>query len=65
VNKQRRVISQLDGAETTGGVSIHAAFNTYFGATSPDGQLVDLWMKFVDTLTGLATTPTKVTHVIT
>ena len=65
VNKQRRVISQLDGSEIVTGTSIHAAFNVYFGATSPDGQLVDLWIKFVDTWTGLATTPTKVTHVIT
>lgn len=63
VNKQRRVVL-IDAADTSPN-DLHAAFNAYFGPTSADGRVVDLWIKGVQTDTGFASTPVKVSAVIT
>lgn len=65
VNKQRRVVVTEDANEIVAPTDIHGVFNAYFGQTSNDGLIVDLWIKLIDTGTGLASPLSKVSKVIT
>lgn len=65
LNKQRRLIATLSGDEYEGSASIHAAWNTYFGATATDGLVVDLWARLIDPGTNLASPLVKLNATIT
>ena len=65
VNKQRRVVVTETVDTLNSGLDIFAAFNAYFGATSADGLVIDLWVKAIDSGTGLASPIQKISKTIT
>jgi hypothetical protein len=63
VNKQRRLVltEAGDGLATT---DIFTEYNAYFGPSSIDGNIIDLWARLIDNLTGLSSPFYKATRVI-